>query len=72
MNYWTTGPRRPLMTFKTDHFTHYEEPELSLYAHARQRRHAVLCCSPAWNRTCGGNGSSPPCGCWPNGSACAG
>lgn len=20
------------MTFKTDHFTHYEEPELSLYA----------------------------------------
>jgi hypothetical protein len=24
--------RRPLMTFKTDHFTHYEEPELSLYA----------------------------------------
>src|SRR5260370_7256367 len=25
-------PRRPLMTFKTDHFTHYEEPELNLYA----------------------------------------
>jgi hypothetical protein len=24
--------RRPLMTFKTDHFTHYEEPELSMYA----------------------------------------
>jgi hypothetical protein len=24
--------RRPLMTFKTDHFTHYDEPELSLYA----------------------------------------
>ena len=24
--------RRPLMTFKTDHFTHYEQPELSLYA----------------------------------------
>lgn len=24
--------RRPLMTFKTDHFTHYAEPELSLYA----------------------------------------
>jgi predicted ATP-grasp superfamily ATP-dependent carboligase len=24
--------RRPLMTFKTDHFTHYEDPELSLYA----------------------------------------
>jgi predicted ATP-grasp superfamily ATP-dependent carboligase len=24
--------RRPLMTFKTDHFTHYEEPELNLYA----------------------------------------
>ncbi|OBH26702.1 proteasome protein [Mycobacterium sp. E342] len=24
--------RRPLMTFKTDHFTSYEEPELSLYA----------------------------------------
>src|SRR4051794_40079159 len=24
--------RRPLMTFKTDHFTAYEEPELSLYA----------------------------------------
>lgn len=24
--------RRPLMTFKTDHFTGYEEPELSLYA----------------------------------------
>lgn len=24
--------RRPLMTFMTDHFTHYEEPELSLYA----------------------------------------
>jgi predicted ATP-grasp superfamily ATP-dependent carboligase len=24
--------RRPLMTFKTDHFTNYEEPELSLYA----------------------------------------
>ncbi|HEU4362482.1 MAG TPA: PAC2 family protein [Mycobacterium sp.] len=24
--------RRPLMTFKTDHFTHYQEPELSLYA----------------------------------------
>jgi predicted ATP-grasp superfamily ATP-dependent carboligase len=24
--------RRPLMTFKSDHFTHYEEPELSLYA----------------------------------------
>src|SRR6476620_11797839 len=23
---------RPLMKFKTDHFTHYEEPELSLYA----------------------------------------
>jgi hypothetical protein len=24
--------RRPLMTFKTDHFTQYEDPELSLYA----------------------------------------
>lgn len=24
--------RRPLMTFKSDHFTHYAEPELSLYA----------------------------------------
>lgn len=24
--------RRPLMTFKTDHFTHYANPELSLYA----------------------------------------
>ncbi|ETA94457.1 MULTISPECIES: proteasome assembly chaperone family protein [Mycobacterium avium complex (MAC)] len=24
--------RRPLMTFKTDHFTHYDNPELSLYA----------------------------------------
>ncbi|OBH92731.1 proteasome assembly chaperone family protein [Mycobacterium scrofulaceum] len=24
--------RRPLMTFKTDHFTNYDEPELSLYA----------------------------------------
>lgn len=24
--------RRPLMTFKTDHFTHYQEPELNLYA----------------------------------------
>jgi len=24
--------RRPSMTFKTDHFTHYENPELSLYA----------------------------------------
>jgi hypothetical protein len=24
--------RRPVMTFKTDHFTHYAEPELSLYA----------------------------------------
>lgn len=24
--------RRPLMTFKTDHFTHYDDPELSLFA----------------------------------------
>ena len=24
--------RRPLMTFKSDHFTHYDDPELSLYA----------------------------------------
>jgi predicted ATP-grasp superfamily ATP-dependent carboligase len=24
--------RRPLMTYKTDHFTHYNNPELSLYA----------------------------------------
>src|ERR1700751_5054363 len=24
--------RRPLMTFKTDHFTDYDDPELSLYA----------------------------------------
>jgi predicted ATP-grasp superfamily ATP-dependent carboligase len=24
--------RRPLMTFKTDHFSHYDDPELSLYA----------------------------------------
>jgi predicted ATP-grasp superfamily ATP-dependent carboligase len=24
--------RRPLMTFKTDHFTHYKDPQLSLYA----------------------------------------
>ena len=24
--------RRPLMTFKTDHFTHYAEPQLNLYA----------------------------------------
>jgi predicted ATP-grasp superfamily ATP-dependent carboligase len=24
--------RRPLMTYKTDHFTHYDNPELSLYA----------------------------------------
>jgi proteasome assembly chaperone (PAC2) family protein len=24
--------RRPLMTFRTDHFTHYDDPELSLYA----------------------------------------
>jgi len=24
--------RRPVMTFKTDHFTHYDDPELSLYA----------------------------------------
>jgi len=24
--------RRPMMTFKSDHFTHYEEPQLNLYA----------------------------------------
>ena len=24
--------RRPFMTFKTDHFTHYDDPELNLYA----------------------------------------
>jgi PAC2 family len=24
--------RRPMMTFKTDHFTHYDDPELNLYA----------------------------------------
>ena len=24
--------RRPMMTFKTDHFTAYEEPQLNLYA----------------------------------------
>jgi hypothetical protein len=24
--------RRPVMTFKTDHFTHYEDPQLNLYA----------------------------------------
>jgi proteasome assembly chaperone (PAC2) family protein len=24
--------RRPLMTFKTDHFTHYDDPKLNLYA----------------------------------------
>ena len=24
--------RRPLMTFKTDHFTHYDDPQLSLFA----------------------------------------
>lgn len=24
--------RRPLMTFKTDHFTHYDQPQLNLYA----------------------------------------
>jgi len=24
--------RRPVMTFKTDHFTHYDDPELNLYA----------------------------------------
>ncbi|GFG76340.1 proteasome assembly chaperone family protein [Mycobacterium botniense] len=24
--------RRPLMTYRTDHFTHYDDPELSLYA----------------------------------------
>lgn len=24
--------RRPVMTFKTDHFTHYDEPQLNLYA----------------------------------------
>ncbi len=24
--------RRPMMTFKTDHFTHYEDPQLNLYA----------------------------------------
>ncbi len=24
--------RRPVMTFKTDHFTHYQEPQLGLYA----------------------------------------
>lgn len=24
--------RRPMMTFKTDHFTHYDEPQLNLYA----------------------------------------
>jgi len=24
--------RRPIMTFKTDHFTHYQDPELNLYA----------------------------------------
>ena len=24
--------RRPLMTFKTDHFTHYDDPQLNLYA----------------------------------------
>ena len=31
--------RRPAMTFKTDRFTHYEEPQLNLYALPRRGEH---------------------------------
>jgi len=57
--------RRPLMTFKTDHFTHYEEPELNLYRcmTVSARR---FCCSLAWSRICGGSGSSRRCAYWPS------
>lgn len=42
--------RRPLMTFKTDHFTHYDDPELSLYA-LRDNVGTRFCCWPGWSRT---------------------
>ena len=42
--------RRPLMTFKTDHFTHYDDPSSASTpcTTASGRR---FCCWPAWSRT---------------------
>jgi hypothetical protein len=62
--------RRPPMTFKTDHFTHYEEPELSLYA-LHDSVGTPFCCSRAWSRICAGSASSRRSGCWPSGSGSA-
>ena len=63
--------RRPLMTFKTDHFTHYDDPELNLYALHDSRRHAVPAARRAGTGPAGGSGSSPPYDCWPSGSGYA-
>ena len=63
--------RRPLMTFKTDHFTPTRIPS-STCTRCTTASGRRFCCSPAWSRTCGGSGSSPRCGCWPSGSAFAG
>ena len=62
--------RRPIMTFKTDHFTHYQEPELNLYA-LRDSVGTPSCFWPAWSPTCSGNVSSPGA-CSPSVWACAG
>ena len=77
--------RRPLMTFKTDHFTSYDEPELNLYAlrdsvgtqaDTAARRLAAAwaprsCCWPAWSPISNGSVSSVLCACSPSDSVCA-
>lgn len=59
--------RRPLMTFKTDHFTSYEEPN-SISTRCTTASARRSCSSPGWNQICAGSASSRPCGCWPSGS----
>ncbi len=60
--------RRPLMTFKSDHFSDYAAPELNLYAIVDADGTPFLLLAGGWNRTSNGSGSSPRCGCWPSSS----
>lgn len=62
--------RRSMMTFKTDHFTKYDDPELSLYALRDSVGTPFLLLAGMepdlkWER------SSPLFACWPSGWGCA-
>ena len=59
--------RRPMMTFKVDHFTDYDDPQLNLYA-LRDSLGTPVSAAGRHGPDLQWNGLSPRCDCWPSGS----